>query len=109
MRSARGRFRVLSSLFVASLMLAVFGSAAGAASLTPTPQDAPHDYEALWRDGCFAWDFDQTKPKDGCVFGDQTSSFKMVIVGDSHTSDFFSAFNRIAKAHGWKLYTFVKA
>ena len=33
----------------------------------------------------------------------------MAIVGDSHTSDLFAAFNRIAKAHGWKLYTFVKA
>jgi hypothetical protein len=108
MPSAGGRFRVLSSLFVACLMVALFGSAAGAESLTPCPQNAPRDYERLWTDGCFAF-FTQTKPKDGCVFGDKTSTYKMVIVGDSHTSDFFAAFNRIAKAHGWKLYTFVKA
>jgi hypothetical protein len=109
MPSAGGRFRVLSSLFVAILLLALFGSAAGATSLTPTPQNAPHDYERLWSDGCFSYSFTQTKPKDGCVFGDRTSTYKMAIVGDSHTSDLFAAFNRIAKAHGWKLYTFVKA
>jgi hypothetical protein len=109
MRSARGRFRVLASLFAACLLLALFGSAVGAASLTPTPANAPHDYERLWSDGCFSYSFTQTVPKSGCVFGDKASSYKMAIVGDSHTSDLFAAFNRIAKAHGWKLYTFVKA
>jgi hypothetical protein len=89
-------------------MLSLFGSAAGAETLTPTPSQAPNDTERLWHDGCFAF-FDQTMPDSNCVFGDTSSSFKMAIVGDSHTSDFFAAFNRIAKAHGWKLYTFVKA
>ena len=39
MRSARGRFRVLSSLFVASLLLTLFGSAAGAADTHAVPAE----------------------------------------------------------------------
>ena len=46
MRRARGRFRVLSSLLVTSLLLVLFGSTVGAGSLSPTPQQAPHDYDA---------------------------------------------------------------
>src|SRR3954447_26745096 len=68
MRSARGRVRVLSSLFVTGLLVVLFGSSVGAASLTPSPQEAPYDYERLWHNGCFAF-FEQTVPKD-CEFGD---------------------------------------
>jgi hypothetical protein len=108
MSRTRHRRAILSGLVAASLLILTLGSTAGAQTLRPTPAAAPHDYEKLWHDGCFGFAPD-TKPQAGCVFGDTTSTYKVVIVGDSHTSDFFPAFNRIAKARHWKLYTYVKA
>lgn len=108
MSRTRPRRAILSSLLVASLLILTLGNTAGAETLRPTPAAAPHDYEKLWHDGCFAF-APATKPQPGCVFGDTAATYKVAIVGDSHTSDFFPAFNKIAKARHWRLYTFVKA
>jgi hypothetical protein len=100
------RRRVRFVLVAGVLMVLSAASAADGRALRPTPAQAPNDTELLWRNGCFAWDW-VTRPKS-CVFGDLQATYKVALVGDSHTSDFFPAFNKLAKAHHWKLYTFVK-
>lgn len=104
----RNRRRLFASLIAAALLILTLGSVAGAETLRPTPSAAATDTDRLWRDGCFAFAPDKT-PKAGCVFGDTEATYKVAIVGDSHTDDFFPAFNKIAKARHWRLYTFLKA
>jgi hypothetical protein len=101
------RRRVLVAFGTAVVLTLVLASTAGARELRPTPAQAPNDTEVLWRDGCFAWDW-VTRPRT-CVFGELDSTYKVALVGDSHTSDFFPAFHKLAIAHHWKLYTFVKS
>lgn len=101
------RRRVLPAVLIAWLLVLSLSSLASATT-QPSPAEAPYDYELLWKNGCFAFEA-QVKPKSGCVFGDPNSTYKVVMVGDSHTSDFFPAFNRIAKARHWRLYPYVKA
>ena len=108
MSRTRPRRAFISSLVVASLLILSLGSGVCAQTLRTTPAAAPTDYELLWHDGCFAF-APAVRPQQHCVFGDLTSHYKVVIVGDSHTSDFFPAFNKIAKARHWRLYTYVKA
>lgn len=108
MNRTRARRGVLPLLIAATLLTLNLGSVVNAGTLRPTPAQAPNDVEELWHNGCFTF-FESIKPVPNCVFGDLTSSYKVAIVGDSHTSDFFPAFNAIALARHWRLYTFVKA
>lgn len=106
MHLSNGVERAVACLFVAALMTLSLASGAGADSLTPTPSQAPNDKEQLWTDGCMGWER-TVKPPD-CVFGDPNGTFTVALVGDSHTSDLFPAFSKIATARHWRLYTFVK-
>ncbi|MFN8629974.1 MAG: SGNH hydrolase domain-containing protein [Chloroflexota bacterium] len=77
-------------------------------SVRPSLYAAPTDVEGLWHNGCFASQRTMY-PKTGCIFGKSTGKFRVVLVGDSHASAWFPAVERVAKARGWRLETFVKA
>jgi hypothetical protein len=72
----------------------------------PTLAGARSDEERLRRDGCLAFE-GVTSPRD-CVYGDPKGAFSVALVGDSHAAQWFPAVERVAKAHGWRLLTFVK-
>ena len=96
------------------LVVVVCSSAAPAAAtrlpavLSPSLRNAPADTELLWHNGCFATQ-SQRLPKPGCIFGDVDGRFRVALVGDSHASAWFPAIDRVAKARGWRVETFVKA
>ena len=77
-------------------------------NVRPTLAAAASDLEVLWRDGCFAG-YAVRSPKTGCIFGKSNGTFRVALVGDSHASAWFPAVERVAKARGWRLETFVKA
>ncbi len=78
-----------------------------AAHLGPVPAGTPvanaaTDMPILYADGCHVvWA--ATSPKQGCVFGDTTSSVTVVVTGDSHAAAFFGAFDEAGKANHWKI------
>lgn len=88
----------------ATPVAAMSGLAPAAATLSP--QEAPTDRERLWSNGCLAWESRTTPPS--CVFGNKSGSFTLAIVGDSHVSHLFAAFEGLAKQRGWRLEVFVK-
>ena len=76
------------------------------ADVRPSVWKAPEDEELLRRNGCLEAE-SATVPRR-CVFGDKSGKRVMVLLGDSHASHWFPALNKVAKAHGWRLETFVK-
>jgi hypothetical protein len=74
--------------------------------LTPSPEEAPADRERLWSNGCLAHER-VTEPRS-CAFGRRKSEFTLALVGDSHASHLFAAFERLAWSRGWRLEVFVK-
>ena len=103
-----------SAALLAALLIATLAPAAASGSAKiPLPSDvrpslagAPGDEERLRGDGCLAFE-PATAPKT-CVYGDRSGSTVVALVGDSHASMLFPAVEAVAKARGWKLYTFVK-
>jgi peptidoglycan/LPS O-acetylase OafA/YrhL len=55
--------------------------------------------------GCFA---EETVPRE-CEFGRSDSSKTVVLFGDSHAAQWFSAFETIANEQGWRLITLLKS
>jgi peptidoglycan/LPS O-acetylase OafA/YrhL len=55
--------------------------------------------------GCFA---PETAPRE-CEFGRSDSSTTIVLFGDSHAAQWFSAFETIANGQGWRLITLLKS
>jgi hypothetical protein len=83
------------------------------AATGPLPKDvspslgrARDDWEQLHDDGC-TLDNLQTKIVS-CVYGDPKSSTTVVLVGDSHASQWFPALQVLAAAHDWKLIAITK-
>jgi peptidoglycan/LPS O-acetylase OafA/YrhL len=72
----------------------------------PALIDARGDKEQLWYDHCLAIEATIT-PRD-CVFGDPNGTYTIALVGDSHGSAMFPAFDWVARHNGWRLLTFVK-
>ena len=63
---------------------------------------AAGDGPVLYEDGCHvAWQ--TTAPKQGCFFGDTTSSTLIAVTGDSHAAAWFGALDEAGKANGWKI------
>jgi hypothetical protein len=100
------RRRVLFSLLLAGVLVSSVAGISSAASLHPSPSAAPNDVERLFRDGCLGYEPDTTPPR--CLYGDPDGNFTMALVGDSHTSMLFPAFEQMAKAHHWRLVPLVK-
>ena len=83
---------------------------AGAVPLPPNVQPAlsraRDDSELLVHNGCNLQHV-QVQPRD-CTFGDSAGAITVALVGDSHTSQWFPAVERIAVERGWRLVTFTK-
>jgi hypothetical protein len=77
------------------------------AGLRPSLGNVAKDYEQPWHDGCLGFD-PATSPKSGCVYGNTSGQYTVVLLGDSHGSAIFPGVNQVAKAHGWKLVPYLK-
>jgi peptidoglycan/LPS O-acetylase OafA/YrhL len=77
------------------------------AGLRPSLGKVTKDYEQPWHDGCLGFD-PATSPKSGCVYGNTSGKYTVVLLGDSHGSAIFPGVNQVAKAHGWKLVPYLK-
>ncbi len=73
----------------------------------PSLAAARSDEERLIADGCFT-SLDGTSPAH-CVYGVRDGAVTVALVGDSHASAWFPAFNVLANRNGWRLLPFVKA
>lgn len=95
------------AVFMAVALALNLTGVAAAQSLHPGPSQAPYDTEVLFHDGCLGFE-SKTKPP-WCTFGNKHGSYTVVVVGDSHASAIFPAFQRIAADHGnWRLIPLVK-
>ena len=46
---------------------------------------------------------------DGCSFGNISSEYKVILIGDSHAAQWFPALNEIALTNNWKLISITKS
>jgi peptidoglycan/LPS O-acetylase OafA/YrhL len=76
------------------------------ADVQPALVDARGDKEQLWFDHCLA--IEATITPRNCVYGDPNATYTIALVGDSHASAMFPAFNWVANHKDWRLLTFVK-
>ena len=76
------------------------------ADISPPVSKARRDRERPWADRCIGL-APATVPRN-CVYGNPNGSFSLALVGDSHISHFFPAFERIAKERGWRLVVMLK-
>ena len=72
----------------------------------PTLAAARKDNERIYGEHCAAQVRD-VKPA-GCVYGDRAGTFTIALVGDSHAGEWFPPFEKLARAHGWRLVPYVK-
>ncbi|MEA2622651.1 MAG: hypothetical protein QOH61_1561 [Chloroflexota bacterium] len=107
MNAKHKRRQFLSGLALAGLLVMTVASVAGAQTMRPSPSEAPNDRERLFADGCLAYEPD-TRPRNDCVYGDPHGSYTLALIGDSHTSAIFPAFDKLGKLHHWKILPFVK-
>jgi peptidoglycan/LPS O-acetylase OafA/YrhL len=77
-----------------------------ATDVQPALIEARADKEKLWSNHCLG--IEATVVPKTCVFGDPNSSYTVALVGDSHGSAMFPAFEWMAQHNGWRLITFVK-
>ena len=77
------------------------------ADLAPSLVTARDDLPVIYSDGCHG-DVASTAPGE-CVFGDRSSVTTVVLFGDSHAAPWFSALERLAQEHGWRLLSMTKS
>ncbi|HYF74764.1 MAG TPA: acyltransferase family protein [Nocardioides sp.] len=75
--------------------------------LTPDPAVAPEDSPIYYEDGC------QRSPGEidvlPCEYGDLDGTTTVALLGDSKMGQWFSAFEAIARAEGWRMQLRVKS
>jgi len=76
------------------------------AGLRPSLAQARDDQEPLLHDGC-ELGYAGTVPPS-CVYGDPHGAITVALVGDSHASQWFPAFQKIAIQHHWRVVPLVK-
>jgi peptidoglycan/LPS O-acetylase OafA/YrhL len=76
------------------------------ADVRPALAAARKDKERIYPEHCAA-QLRDVEPA-GCVYGDPHGRFTIALVGDSHAGEWFSAFEALASAHGWRLVPYVK-
>ena len=67
--------------------------------------DLKRDYPMPYLDECHVQQ-NLIATNTTCIYGDISSSTKVVLFGDSHALSWFPALNKIALAQHWKLYSF---
>jgi peptidoglycan/LPS O-acetylase OafA/YrhL len=75
-------------------------------NVEPSLRAARSDIERLFADGCIT-QASGVRPAS-CVYGARDGSPTIALVGDSHASHWFPAFNVLANRYGWRLLPFVK-
>jgi len=96
---------VLAGLAVPAGALAGDGQSLPA-NVAPPLASASKDRERPWREGCVA--FETRKSPRSCVYGAKNGRYTIALVGDSHLSHLFPAFEAAALAHGWRLLVYFK-
>jgi peptidoglycan/LPS O-acetylase OafA/YrhL len=76
------------------------------ANLRPSLSEAAADKPLIYDNGCMLTDGNTQPPP--CIFGDASSSTRIVLFGDSHAAQWFPAMHRIADSQGWRLETITK-
>ena len=76
------------------------------ANLRPSLSAASADKPVIYDNGCILDDGDSRPPP--CIFGDASSSTRIVLFGDSHAAQWFPALHRIADNRGWRLESVAK-
>jgi peptidoglycan/LPS O-acetylase OafA/YrhL len=75
-------------------------------NLRPALGVAYQDKPPIYANGCIVGD-DTSTPKD-CVYGDPEGAVTVVLFGDSHAAQWFSAFEAASLKHGWRLVVLTK-
>lgn len=75
-------------------------------NLTPSLIDAKNDIPAVYADGCHL-EVAETTPKP-CTYGDPRGT-TVLLVGDSHAAQWFSALEEIATSRGYRLVSMTKS
>lgn len=68
-------------------------------TIIPAPADAPDDPPTSYEDGCQAPA--QAKEPKYCEFGDVTSNYRILVLGDSKMFQYADALDAIGKRRGW--------
>ncbi|APT90533.1 hypothetical protein CSPHI_05220 [Corynebacterium sphenisci DSM 44792] len=89
---------------------AIVGAAPAGVAPFPPYLILAEDSDRVGRAGCIAGaeypeDFIPTSTRSGdpCVFGDPAGDRTMLLVGGSHTQQWFDALDAVAKRHGWRI------
>ncbi|WP_239123537.1 acyltransferase family protein [Rhizocola hellebori] len=77
-------------------------------NLDPPLASASKAYPSTYN-GCHRGFAGVSLPPDSCVFGDTSSPTTVVLLGDSHAAQWFSALEKLAKAKHWRLIPLTKA
>ncbi len=75
--------------------------------LEPSLDDAPAIRPRAYRDGCHARAGD-TRARV-CTYGDEETSFSVLLMGDSHAVQWLPALEDLAEHEGWRLYSLTKS
>lgn len=77
-------------------------------NLEPSLDRSGESTPAVYENGCHVGLL-RTTPKEPCRFGDTTSQYVVVLVGDSHAAQWFPALEKVALDNGWALVSFTKS
>jgi len=78
-------------------------------NLEPSLDDVSTDVADYVTDGCHVLADDVELPPRRCVYGDRQSNHIVVLLGDSHMGQWFTAFETIARRKGWALFPMTKS
>nr|WP_284983720.1 acyltransferase family protein [Arthrobacter sp. efr-133-TYG-118] len=73
----------------------------------PDPALATRDVPLTFKDGCGTFN-PSTTPDENCFYGDLSASRTIVIVGDSHASQYVDPMAAIGSRNGWKIKAMVR-
>jgi hypothetical protein len=76
-------------------------------AVRPNPLRAREDRSRAYYDGCLVGIVGTNSNK--CLYGDPEGKRTLILFGDSHAMQYFSAMEELAKVHHWRLITLTKA
>lgn len=80
----------------------VEGAALGPLPDSPNARGAGGDRPDVYDNGCHV-NYESVVPREGCFYGDTSSSTVIAVMGDSHAAAWLGAFDEAGKANGWKI------
>lgn len=79
---------------------------ANPATIVPAPENAKQDLPEAYEHGCQAG-YNVEEPVR-CLMGDETSTFRIVVVGDSKMAQWLSALDAVGRSRGWRVESVTK-